>query len=168
MTRDIKATAPSHPQASIHPMGLTEKVEKNAGRQILGLENRNPSAGNLPPPCHLRLYFYFVLFSLFYLICFILVERNFHCCFPTIHDVPPEPGEKCSHLCALPRSHPSPPSPSDAPAKSAECLLTASLPGVKHESNISQILPAGWPTTSKSLLLTADLIWERWGTGLEF
>lgn len=55
------------------------------------------------------------------------------------------------------------PPQSDAPAKSAECLFTAPLTGVKHESNISWILPAGWPTTSKSLLFTADLIWERWG-----
>lgn len=166
VTRDIKATALSHPWAFINPMLLTEKAGKNTGPPILGFMSREQKSLCRKSCCQLMLYFYF----------FILVEGIFHwnnpwklliqgnypwCAIWTWGKMllPVFPSQ-----CLI---FPLPPQ-SDAPAKSAECVFTALLTGVKYEANVSQILPAGWPTTSKSLLFTADLIRERWGTCLEF
>lgn len=139
--------------------GTDTKSRKKYWTSILGFTSREQKP-LCRKPCHqLLLYFYFFIWewkgiftavSLLSMMCHLNLGKN----APTY--VP------------LPISHPSPPSPKWCTCQISRMCVTALLTGVKYESNRGQILPAGWPVTSKSLLFTADLIWERWGTCLGF
>lgn len=94
VTRDIKATAPSHPWAFTNPMVLTEKAGKNTGPPILGFTSREQKSlcrKPLPPADALFLLFYFSgrKFSVLSMMCHLNLGKNAPPCVS--HPSPPSP-----------------------------------------------------------------------------